>query len=251
MTSSDQRALDTFIALADTLVEDFDITDFLGLLTDRCVELLDVTAAGLLLVDHQGTLNLVAASSEQARLMAMFQLRNQEGPGLECFTDGHPVRCPDLTGAGARWPRFAPAATNAGFAAVHALPMRLRADIIGGLTLFATAPGILDNSAVRLGQALANMATIGILHQRTIRRRETVVAQLQTALDSRILIEQAKGVLSERLRITVTEAFTLLRGHARRSGRRLAELSATVIDGTADVTALTSAVNTRGPAKPS
>lgn len=250
MTISDQRARDTFIALADTLVDEFDIIDFLDMLTERCMDLLGVTAAGLLLVDHRGTLNLVAASTEQARLMELFQLQNQEGPCLDCFTSGHPVRCPDLTTAGARWPRFAPAATSAGFAAVHVLPMRLRSDVIGGLNLFAASPGDLDDSAVGLGQALANVATIGILHHRTLRHREVLVEQLQTALDSRILIEQAKGVLAERLQLTVTESFTLLRGHARRTGQRLVELAGAVVDGTADVDAMIRGAVARGAAKP-
>ena len=248
MTVSDQRARDTMIALAETLValadtsvDEFDIIAFLDMLTERCVELLGVTAAGLLLVDHRGTLNLVAASTEQARLLELFQLQNREGPCLDCYHSGQPVRCPDLAATPARWPRFASAAAEAGFAAVHALPMRLRDEVIGGLNLFNASPGALDEDMVGLAQALADVATIGILYERTLRHRELVVEQLQTTLDSRILVEQAKGVLAERLQITMADAFTLLRDRARTTNQRVVNLAAMVVDGTADMAVLTRA----------
>lgn len=247
MTVSDQRARDTFVTLADTLVDEFDIIDFLDILTERCVELLDVAAVGLLLVDHRGALSLVAASTEQARLLELFQLQNQEGPCLDCYTSGGPVHCADLSNAHAQWPRFAPAAVEAGFAAVHALPMRLRNEVIGGLNLFSATTGNLDQEKVGLGQALANVATIGILHERAMHHREIVVEQLQSALNSRILIEQAKGVLAERLHTTVADAFALLRGHARRTNQRLAVVATKVVAGTADITEIaTNAQHTQG-----
>jgi transcriptional regulator with GAF, ATPase, and Fis domain len=235
MAISNQRARDTFVTLADTLVAEFDIIEFLDMLAERCVELLGVAAAGLLLVDHRGTLNLVAASTEQARLLELFQLQNQEGPCLDCYRIGQPVSCPDLADAIERWPLFAPAAAEAGFAAVHALPMQLRQEVIGGLNLFSTEPSILDADAVGLGQALANVATIGILHERTVRHGELVVEQLQTALNSRIAVEQAKGVLAERLQVTVADAFTRLRGHARRTNQRLVDLATAVVNGSTDI----------------
>jgi GAF domain-containing protein len=230
---------ETLVALADTPVDGFDIIDILDMFTERCVELLGVTAAGLLLVDHRGTLNLVAASTEQARLLELFQLQNREGPCLDCYRSGQPVRCPDLAATPARWPQFAPAAAEAGFAAVHTLPMRLRDEVIGGLNLFNASPGTLDEDMVGLAQALADVATIGILHERTIRHHERVVEQLQTTLDSRVLVEQAKGVLAERLQITMADAFTLLRDHARTTNQRVVDLAAMVADGTADIAALT------------
>jgi GAF domain-containing protein len=239
MTTSDQLARETFVALADTLVDDFDVIDFLDMLAERCVGLLGVTAVGLLLADHRGTLDLVAASTEQARTLELFQLQSQEGPCLDCFRTGQPVQCPDLGDEVARWPRFAPAAADAGFAAVHALPMRLRDEVIGGMNLFSATPRTLSAEAIGLAQALANVATIGILHERSLRHSETVVEQLQAALNGHITVEQAKGVLAEHLQVGVADAFKLLRDHARRSSQRLVDLAAAVVLGTADVAAIT------------
>jgi GAF domain-containing protein len=238
VTALDQRARDVFVALADTLVADFDIIDFLDVLTGHCVDLLEVTAAGVLLVDHRGTLNTVAASTEQAMVLELLQLQNDEGPCLDCYHSGQAVACADIAGAAGRWPLFAVAAADAGFAAVHAVPLRLRDTVIGGLNLFSARPGPLDPEVLGLGQALANVATIGILHQRTIRQDEVVIEQLQAALNSRILIEQAKGVLAERLQVTVQRAFVLLRGYARRTSQQLADVAADVVDGSADVPAI-------------
>jgi len=246
MTASDQLTRDTFVALADTLVDDFDIIDFLHMLAERCVELLDVTAVGLLLADHRGTLDLVAASTEQARMLELFQLQSQEGPCLDAFRTGRPVQCPALTEEVARWPRFAPAAAEAGFAAVHALPMRQREEVIGGMNLFSATPGTLSAEAIELAQALANVATIGILHERALRHSEMVVEQLQATLDSRIAVEQAKGVLAEHLQVGLADAFDLLRAHAHRSSQRLVDLATDVVRGSADVTAI-AASRVRGP----
>lgn len=221
---------DVFVEMADTLVDDFDLIDFLHVLTERCVQLLHVSAAGLLLTDSQNNLQVVAASSERTRLLELFQLQTDEGPCLDCFRSGTPVSVTDLH-ATHRWPRFAAAAAEVGFAAVHALPMRLRTEIIGALNLFDTDPATLDEESARVGQALADVATIGLLQQRAIRRRDVVTEQLQTALNSRVLIEQAKGLLAERLHVNVSEAFTLLRAAARSSNRRLSDLAQGIIDG--------------------
>lgn len=222
---------DVFIELADTLVDDFDLIEFLHTLTERCVQLLDVTAAGLLLTDNAGTLQVVAASSERTRLLELFQLQTDQGPCLDCFRTGVPISVDDLPTAG-RWPRFTAAATDIGFASVHALPMRLRTDIIGALNLFHDAPGALDENRLRVGQSLADIATIGLLQQRAIHRRDAITEQLQTALNSRVLIEQAKGLLAERLQVDVAEAFTLLRTAARTHNRRLSDLAGAIVDGT-------------------
>jgi GAF domain-containing protein len=221
---------DVFVEMADTLVADFDVIDFLHVLTERCVELLGVSAAGLLLTDERDTLQVVAASSERTRLLELFQLQTDQGPCVDCFRTGRPVSVTDLPTAG-RWPRFTAAAAEVGFAAVHALPMRLRAEVIGALNLFDTGPSTLDESKLRIGQALADVATIGLLQQRAIHRRDTLTEQLQTALNSRILIEQAKGVLAERLHIDMADAFTVLRNHARSHNRRLSDLAQAVVDG--------------------
>lgn len=222
--------VDVFVEMADTLVDDFDVMDFLHVLAERCIELMEVPAAGLLLADEQGVLQIVAASSERMRLLELFQLQADEGPCVDCFRSGQPVSVPDLTTAG-RWPRFTAAATEAGFASAHALPMRLRSETIGALNLFGTRPGAIEPSRLRLGQALADVATIGLLQQRAILRRTTLTEQLQTALNSRVLIEQAKGVLAERLRVGVDDAFTRLRAEARTQNRRLAELAQAIVDG--------------------
>ncbi len=231
MSSTDRRVRQTFVEVADTLVAEYDVIDFLDSLARRTVDLLGVTACGLLLVDNRGALNLMAASTEQTRMLELFQLQNAEGPCLDCYHAGQPVQCPDLAEADNRWPNFSPAARRTGFAAVQALPMRLREDTIGAMNLFNAVPGALQSDAVELGQALANAATIGILHERAIRRHEMVTEQLQTALNSRVLIEQAKGVLAERLNISVDEAFTALRSHARVGNHKLADLAKAVVDG--------------------
>ncbi len=225
---------DVFVEMADTLVDDFDMIDFLHVLTERCVQMLGVSAAGLLLIDGQDTLQVVAASSERTRLLELFQLQTDQGPCVDCFRTGRPVSVADLPSAG-RWPRFTAAAAEVGFAAVHALPMRLRTEIIGALNLFDINPGTLDADKLHVGQALADVATIGLLQQRAIHRRDVLTEQLQTALNSRVLIEQAKGVLAERLDLDVAEAFTLLRSDARRRNRRLSELARAIVDGSEQI----------------
>jgi len=221
---------DTFVDLADTMVADFDVIDFLHLLTDRSVQLLGASAAGVMLADPRGALRLVAASSEAARLLEVFQLQSDEGPCLETIRTGHPVTEPDLNHAQQRWPRFTPAALRAGFAAVHALPMRLREQVIGGLNLFREQSGPFDPADVRIGQALADTATIGLLHERNLRRSEILGEQLQGALNSRITIEQAKGKLAERFGIDLDTAFITLRHYARDHNLRLSDLSQAFID---------------------
>jgi transcriptional regulator with GAF, ATPase, and Fis domain len=230
---------DTFVELTDTMVAGFDVIDFLYVLTDRSVQLLDVAAAGLLLADPRGELRVVAASSEVARLIELFQIQNDEGPCLDCFRSGQPVQVPDLGAATARWPRFAPAAVQAGFTAVQALPMRLREQVIGALNLFRVSPGVFAAADVRVGQALADVATIGLLNERSMRRSDTLNEQLQTALNSRVVIEQAKGKLAERLGVDMDQAFNLLRDFARARNHRLSELSQAFVDGTENLIGLT------------
>ena len=226
---------DTFVDLADTMVADFDIIDFLHMLTDRSVALLAASAAGVVLADPRGELRLAAASSEEAGLLELFQLQNDQGPCLECFRTGRPVTASDLTGPAQRWPRFAEAAARSGFASVEALPMRLRDQVIGALNLFRAEPEPLDPADLRIGQALADVATIGLLHERNVRRRDTVAEQLQAALNSRVIIEQAKGKLAERLSIDMDRAFTMLRDYARASNQRLTDVARNFVTGaTAD-----------------
>jgi transcriptional regulator with GAF, ATPase, and Fis domain len=216
---------DTFVDLADTMVSDFDVIDFLHLLTDRSVTLLAASAAGVVLADPRGQLRVAAASSQAAELMELFQIQNDQGPCLDCFRTGQPVTATDLTGPAQQWPRFAAAATQAGFRSVEALPMRLRDEVIGALNLFRTGPGPLDPADLRIGQALADVATIGLLQERNVRRSETAAEQLQAALTSRVIIEQAKGKLAERLGLDVDHAFVMLRQYARTSNQRLTDVA--------------------------
>ena len=230
-----QLLSETFVELTDTMVADFDLIDFLHVLTSRSVELLDVSAAGLLLADPGGELRVVAASSEAARLLELFQLQSDQGPCLDCFRSGRPVSATDLS-SDQRWPRFADAAEQAGFAAVQALPMRLRDQVVGALNLFRTVPGAFEPLNVRVGQALADVATISLLHERSMRRSDTLNEQLQTALNSRVIIEQAKGKLAERLGIDVSQAFDLLRDQARNRNQRLSDVARAFVEGTQAIT---------------
>ncbi len=227
---ADVELADVLVELADTLVDDFDVIDFLHVLTQRCVDLLDVSAAGLLLANAEGTLQVVAASSERTRLLELFQLQTDQGPCVDCFRTGTPVSVANLPTAG-RWPRFTAAAAEVGFASVHAVPMRLRQEVIGALNFFGVNAGALDEDKLRMGRALADVATIGLLQQRAIHRGDVLSEQLQAALNSRVTIEQAKGVLAERLRIDMDRAFGILRTHARNNNRRLSELAQAVVDG--------------------
>ena len=221
----EEQLVDAFVEAADTLVDDFDVIEFLHTLAGRCVQLLEVDAAGLMLADQRGRLHATAASNENARLLELFELQTDAGPCLDAFRSGAPVVNADLHANQERWPRFAEAAQATGFVSVHALPLRLRATVIGALNLFCSSPGALSQADVRTGQALADVATIGILAQRTLYQAELLSTQLQQALNSRVTIEQAKGVLAERRGISLDEAFEILRAHARGNNLRLSDLA--------------------------
>jgi len=229
---SEQQLAEAFVELADTLVDDFDVVDFLHRVTVRCADVLGVSAAGVLLTDQRGALRVVAASTEKTRLLELLQSQTDQGPCPECFHTGRPVAVADLSTAAGRWPRFVAQASQSGFASVHALPMRLRTTVIGALNLFGARPGALAEDTIRLGQAMADVATIGLLQARAVHDRQIVAEQLQTALNSRVVIEQAKGVIAERRRLDMDASFTLLRGTARTNNRRLSELARAVVDGT-------------------
>ena len=223
----------TFVELADTLVENFDVIELLTLLTDRCVEVLDVAAAGVMIVAPDGSLRVMASSSEAMRMLELFELQSEEGPCLDCFRTGEPVISQDLQAVGGRWPRFAIEALDAGFHSVHAIPMRLRGMTIGALNLFHVDDGRIRQFDVDVAQALADIATIAVLQHSAALEGQVVNAQLQHALTSRVVIEQAKGVISERLDLDMEQSFATLRNHARRNNLRLVDLATAVIDGTA------------------
>ncbi len=222
----------TFLQLADTLVADFDIIDLLTMLADRCVELVDADAAGILLADSDGNLRLMAASSEQARLLELFQLQNDQGPCVEAYTSGQPVNCIDLRESVDRWPRFTPYAVGAGFESVYAFPMRLRDNIIGAMNLFSVSIGPLPAADVQLARALADVASVAILQDQAARESRVRDLQLQNALDSRVVIEQAKGMVSERGEVDMAGAFNLIRNHARQNNLQLTRVAEQVVAGT-------------------
>jgi len=229
-----EELAETLVELADTVAAEFDLDDFLRLLANRCVRLVGADAAGLVLIDHGGQVQAVGASGERARSLALCETREEAGPGLDCCRRGKPVVVPDLAAGADRWPRYAAEARAAGFAAVHAMPMRLRAEVIGALTLFRVEPGELEKVDARVAQAMADIATIGIVQARAVRRQEELAAQLQRALNSRVVIEQAKGVLAERLGLGMTAAFEALRNYARSHNARVSELAVSIVDGQFD-----------------
>ena len=221
----------TFVDLADTLVDDFDVVELLTMLTDRCVEILEVQAAGIMLVGSDGELRVMASSSEAMRLLELFELQSDEGPCLDCYHTGLPVFDSDLAKGEVRWPRFTPQALTAGFRSVHGLPMRLRGTVLGALNLFHALPNEMDAIDLDVAQALADVATIAILHHRAVLEAGVLNAQLHHALNSRIVIEQAKGIVSERTGANMEEAFYALRDHSRNRHLRLAEVAQGVING--------------------
>jgi GAF domain-containing protein len=225
-TVSAERLAKTFVEVSDTLVAEFDLIDFLHTLTVRTADLVGATAAGLLLADQRGRLEFMAASDENAKLLELFQVQSSEGPCLDAFRTAAPVLNADLRTATGRWPQFAPHATAAGFRSVHAFPLRLRTEVIGALNVFGTdASGTLDTADVPIVQALADVATIALLQERSVRRGEILSEQLQGALNSRIAIEQAKGAVAQANDISVDEAFRLIRNYARRNNRRLSDVA--------------------------
>ncbi|MCT2591438.1 GAF and ANTAR domain-containing protein [Streptomyces sp. N2-109] len=230
----ERELAETFVQLADTLVDDYDVADLLHELVLRCVQLLDASAAGLLLSDQRGSLQVMASSTERTRLLELFQLQTQEGPCLDCFTSRQPVLVPDLTETAHRWPLFSEQARQEGYQSVHAFPLRLRDQTIGALNLFGHEPGEMPADNQKIARALADVATIGILQERALRRSEVLTEQLQTALNSRVVIEQAKGVLAERGNVDVNTAFTALRGHARAHGLRLGATALDLVEGRLD-----------------
>ena len=229
------RLAQVFVELADTLVEEFDVVDFLQTLTERCVELVDTDAAGILLDDQRGNLQAVAYTDESARLLELFELQRKEGPCLDCFATGRVIANIDLATASDRWPVFTEAALGLGFGTCHALPLRLRRQVIGALNLFTIGTERLSDDQLAVAQGMADIATIGLLHERTVHDQVVLSEQLQTALHSRILIEQAKGVLSAQAGTSVEEAFRLMRTHARRSGNSLTSVADGVVAGSIDI----------------
>jgi transcriptional regulator with GAF, ATPase, and Fis domain len=238
-TVSRERLAEVLVEMADTLVDEFDVIEFLQMVTTRTAELADVATVGLLLADHHGQLQFMAASDEATRLLELFQIQHREGPCLDAYVTGDPVVNADLRRSCGRWPLFAPRAADSGFRSVHAIPLRLRSEVIGALNLFGTDSGTLNPADIQVVQALADIATIGLLQERAIRRAEVLAEQLQGALNSRVVIEQAKGALARIHGIDVDEAFQKLRTYARRHNRKLIDVAHAVIADPAGIQVLT------------
>jgi len=229
--------IQTFVELAHSLVDDFDVVELLTVVADRCVEVLGVDAAGVMIVAPDGTLRVMASSSEAMRVLEAFEIQAEEGPCLDCFRTGEPVVNNDLEKVDGRWPRFGPEAVAAGFLAAHALPMRARGSVIGALNLFQNGVGVMEPADVAAAQALADVATIAILQHEAAKEAQMLNDQLSHALQSRIVIEQAKGVIAEREGLDMAESFGALRTHSRNNNLRLADLARDVVEGRVSVSA--------------
>ena len=226
MSTREELIADTFVELADSLAAGFEVTDLLDRLVVRTVELLDADAAGIMLADAQGELQVLAASSHDVRLLELFELEADSGPCLDSFRSGELVTPPDLAVMRSSWPAFAARAEAAGYRSAQAVPMRLRDQVIVAMNVFRRSEGALQGSQLKLARALADVASVALIAERTISARELVADQLQEALNSRVLLEQAKGMLAERTGTDVDRAFTRMREHARRTGHPLCDVAA-------------------------
>ncbi|MDP9335553.1 MAG: GAF and ANTAR domain-containing protein [Actinomycetota bacterium] len=235
----EQDLLRAFIEFADTIVDEYDVVEFLHRLAKRCVDLVGASEAGIMLADRDGTLHYVASSSERMRHIELFELQHDEGPCLDAYRTGVAVHSGLTDDVRERWPRFAPHARELGIESVSALPMRLRTEVIGALNLLSTTPVPLGPEDQQVAQALADIATIGILQERALNDALVVTSQLEGALESRILIEQAKGIVAERNHVGIDTAFEVLRGYARTNNRLLRDTAREVIEGTLSTYALT------------
>jgi transcriptional regulator with GAF, ATPase, and Fis domain len=231
MVSREIRIAQVFVQLADTLVGDFDVAELMLQLADACIDLLEVDAAGLMLIDPSGELRLVASAPDMMHDLEIFELQSEEGPSLDTIRTGSAVLNVDVRQARERWPRFTAEALRAGIRSTHALPLRLRGDLIGTVNLFTKAEQHLSQSDVALGQALADVATISLLQQRTSRDQTILAEQLQVALNTRIMIEQAKGVLAELSGLHPADTLRYLRAYARTQGHSLQSVALQVING--------------------
>lgn len=236
--ATQQRLVEVFVELADTLVDDYDVIDFLHTLTEAAVELLDAQAAGLMLADQRGNVQVVASSSEESRILELFELQHDQGPCLDSYRQGVQVTNVDADLAERRWPGFGAAVKVSKFTSVHALPLRLRTETVGAMNIFLARPGELSVEDIALGQGLADIATIGLLQERAVKEQNILAEQLQGALNSRVLVEQAKGIFAERHGVEVAQAFVTMRAHARSTRQPLLAVANQVIDGTFDTSAV-------------
>lgn len=229
MSTREDQIADAFVELADSLVTGIEVTEFLGRVIDRALGLLDADAAGLMLADSGGKLHVLASSSELMEVLELLELQGQSGPCLDAYRTGRPVTPADVGEMRRSWPSFAQQVELAGFSSVQATPMRLRDEVIGALNIFRRREGAMTDADLKLARALADVATVALVTDRTLAARQRLADQLQEALTSRVLLEQAKGMLAERAGIDVAQAFAAMRDQARRSGRTLRDVAADVI----------------------
>lgn len=218
-----------FVAIANALVEGHDIVDLYSGLTCDCVRILDVASAGLQLADQEGVLQVVAASSESTRDLELFALQAAEGPCLDCFRTGEAMSVPDLAAEAAWWPRFAPVAIEAGFVAVHAVPMRLGEVVLGSLGLFGSRVGALSAADLGVAQALAHVASVALVSGRAARDKTLLAEQLQNALNSRVILEQAEGIVAQLGDLEMDQAFAVLRRYSRDHNQPLTQIAHAVV----------------------
>lgn len=246
----EREIVEAFVSLAGHVVEGLDVVELLTDLTGECVRILDITSVGLLLADRRGTLHVVAASSESTRDLELYQLQRNEGPCLECYSSGEPVTVDDLSEQDQRWPQFAAAASRAGVASVNAVPLRMHGKPIGAMGLFGSEPGSVSHEDLRLAQGMADVATVAVVNSRDYSDSATLSEQLQTALDSRVLIEQAKGFLAQVGGIEPDEAFEVLRKYSRDHQQRLSLVAGAVITRTLPAAVVLSYVAERASTRP-
>jgi GAF domain-containing protein len=245
--SRESDVVRSLVEMADTLVEDYDVVDLLTGLTDRCVSLLGVSAAGVMLASPAGKLGLVASSSEAMRLLELFELQAQEGPCLDAFRTGEPVQQTTMEAGSGRWPSFSTAARNAGFRSAFALPLRLREVTIGALNLLSSTRAPMREADAIVARAFSDLAAVSIIQHRASIEAQRLNEQLSAALTSRVVIEQAKGVISERAGTDLAEAFSRLRNYARNHNLRLTDVALAAVDGTLDPLAWGAPATRPGP----
>ena len=246
MSNDRERAVaEAFVSLATTLAVGYDVLELLSELTADCARLLDIASAGLLLADRHGVLHVLAASSEDTRQLEIFQVQRDQGPCLDCFHTKTPVSVESLIRDADRWPQFAEAALNMGFRSVHAIPMRLRDNVLGTLGLFGTTAGALNPADLRLAQAFADVASVALIQGRASEDQNIVNQQLQHALSSRIVLEQAKGILAQSGDLDMKQAFAYLLRYSRDHNRRLSEVADALVDRDLPVTRILEHVRAR------
>jgi GAF domain-containing protein len=236
-TSAPREALvvATLVQLADTLIQDYDVIEFLGMLSERCVALTDVDEAGIMVSDGLGSLQVVASSSERSRLLELLELQNRDGPCLDAFMSGQPVSSADLGAERDRWYHFSREAVAFGFRSVHSIPLRLRTQVIGAMSLLRTTTGHISDADRSLALALTQLATLGLVQERKVTASRVASEQLQTALTSRVRLEQAKGMIAERHGIDIDTAFEWIRAYARSHDRQISDVALSVVRDNFDI----------------